>query len=150
MEIIKLKVEIFFFRSMLLILAGLWLVCSLLICLPFLTLCEELGFGFDRRTGKCMLVYCDKCNGDQSDIFLGGIIDIIVIATPFIVMVVSYIAVFIKLQRNYTEDDITTKQYKVSTFVLTFCYAIFIIPNAVLSWISPEVKNVSKPFSLLL
>ena len=142
MEILKLNVEIFHFRSMLLILVGLWIVCSLLICLPFLTLCEELGFGFDRRTGKCMLVYCDKCNGDQ--------LDIIVIATPFIVMCVSYIAVFIKLQRNYAEDDITTKQYKVSTFVLTFCYAVFIIPNAVLSWISPEVKNVSKPFSLLL
>jgi len=57
-------------RSMLLILAGLWLVCSLLISLPYLTLCEELVFGFDRRTGKCTLVYCDKCNGDQSDIFL--------------------------------------------------------------------------------
>ena len=128
---------------MFIMLAALWMVCSLLICLSFLTLCEELDFGFDRRTGKCTLVYCDKCNGQQSGIFLGGVIDIVVIATPFLVMCVSYIAVFIKLQRNHTEDDITSKQYKVSTFVLTFCYAIFIIPNAVLSWISPEVKNVS-------
>ena len=72
--------------------------------------------------------------------------DVVVIGTPFLVMCVSYIAVFIKLQRNYTEDDITTKQYKVSTFVLTFCYAVFIIPNAVLSWISPEIKNVRQMF----
>ena len=98
---------------------------------------EGLGFGFDCHNGKCTLVYCDKCNGDQ--------LDIIVIATPFIVMCVSYIAVFIKLQRNHDEDDITTKQYKVSTFVLTFCYAVLIIPNAILSWISPEVKKVSGP-----
>ena len=116
-------------RTMLFIVAVIWLLCFFLISVarPILGICGE--FGFDRTGGKCVLVECDNCNGinDSGAFFCppGGIINTIGIGIPFLIILVSYTIVFIKL-RTYANED-GTREYKNihnSSDLLLFCLHI--------------------------
>ena len=129
---------------MLIIVAVIWLLSFLLISVarPIFGICGE--FGFDRTSGKCVLIDCDNCNGSQDSESgfcpPGGIINTIGVGIPFLIILVSYTIVFVKL-RTYSDDDGETNQYKISTIVLTCCYFVFILPIFMVEWIPPKTDD---------
>ena len=130
---------------MLIIIAVIWTLSFLLISVarPIFGICGD--FGFDRTSGKCVLIDCDNCNGvqDSGSGFCppGGIINTAGVGIPFLIILVSYTIVFVKL-RTYSDDvDVDVDQYKISTIVLTCCYFVFILPVFMVEWIPPKTDD---------
>ena len=108
-------------------------------------LCGE--YGFDANHGKCHLVECDRCSryfNYEGKCVPHIIINTIGIGIPFLIILVSYTIVFIKL-RTYANED-GTREYKISTIVLTCCYFVFILPVFMVEWIPPKVGDKERGF----
>ena len=85
----------------------------------------------------CHIIDCGKCSQDSTFHFPSGApIAILGIGFPFIVILISYSLVYIKL--SGIEADVETWSQRRAVMILAFCYFIFILPLCVTS-VLPEV-----------
>ena len=113
----------------------IWVECIILTSFPYFGWYGQ--FGFDPIHGKCHLVECDE-DSENGKIKPSILINTIGEGIPFVIVIISYSAVFLKLRED--DNDDSTSQYKISTIILTFCYFIFILPNYVVELI-PVIPN---------
>ena len=126
----------------------IWIECIILTSFPFLGSYGE--FGFDPLHGKCHLVECDSESGKIKPTWL---INTLGVSIPFLIVIISYSAVFLKLKQPSSgrpnQDMDPNNQYKISTIVLTACYFVFILPIYIIEFIpvSPnKVRNLQSTF----
>jgi len=98
--------------------------------------------GYDDLYGKCGLVECHPSERGHQLIDSGLILDIIGIGVPFLIMFISYSIVYSIVSKVEVTEDVSTKQFKISTIVLTGCYVVFILPVCIVELI-PD-SNVNK------
>lgn len=113
----------------------IWVECIILTSFPYFGWYGQ--FGFDPIHGKCHLVECDE-DSENGKIKPSILINTIGTGIPFVIVIISYSAVFLKLRED--DNDDSTSQYKISTIILTFCYFIFILPIYVVEFI-PVICN---------
>ena len=116
----------------------IWVECIILTSFPYFGWYGQ--FGFDPIHGKCHLVECDE-DSENGKIKPSILINTIGTGIPFVIVIISYSAVFLKLRED--DNDDSTSQYKISTIILTFCYFIFILPIYVVEFIPVICNKVS-------
>ena len=115
----------------------IWVECIILTSFPYFGWYGQ--FGFDPIHGKCHLVECDE-DRENGQIKPSILVNTIGAGIPFVIVIISYSAVFLKLREDDNDD---TSQYKISTIILTFCYCIFILPIYAVEFIPVICNKVS-------
>ena len=116
-------------RPMFILLFLIWVECIILTSFPYFGWYGT--FGFDPIHGKCHFIECEKDRKNRN-IKPSVLVNTIGVGIPFVIVILSYSAVFFKLGESDNDDTI---QYKRSTIILTICYFFFIFPIYVVEFI---------------
>ena len=123
-------------RPMFILLFLIWVECIILTSFPYFGWYGN--FGFDPIHGKCHFIECEKDRKDRN-IKPSVLVNTIGVGIPFVIVILSYSAVFFKLGESDNDDTI---QYKRSTIILTICYFFFIFPIYVVEFIPVTCHKV--------
>ena len=115
----------------------IWTFSLCLTFIPLLRICGEIGY--DAVNGRCAVLVCEKCSAESEYICPPGLLlEALGVGVPSLVIICSYTAVYRSLSR--APADAETFSLKRSVLILSVCYFIFILPNAIIYQLPYDVS----------
>ena len=115
----------------------IWAFSLCLTFIPLFGICGEIGY--DAVNGMCHVLVCEKCSAESEYICPPGLLlEAFGVGVPSLVIICSYTAVYRSLSR--APADAETFSLKRSVLILSVCYFIFILPNAIIYQLPYDVS----------